>query len=132
MAGLELAPYFPETFNPFNIISSAASLIIDITGTILCYRANRNGDNDDFIGRMICLSWPILIRVVVLFAIFLVVFAQRTVAIVLISDSDTAMFMLVALLEIYFYCLLYKYVKLVAQPKEALGKPIWRVCSVGC
>jgi hypothetical protein len=94
-------------------IFNAAILIIIITGTILCYRANRSGDNADFIGRMICLSWPVHIKIGVLFL------AIAVVVIFLISDSDMARYIYGALYEICLYWLLYKYVRLVAHPKEA-------------
>jgi hypothetical protein len=60
---------------PFSIgafISAAINLIVAGFGIVLCYRANKSGDDTDFIGRMICLGWPIGVRLVVTFsAIFL-------------------------------------------------------------
>lgn len=60
---------------PFSIgafISTAVNLTVAVIGIVLCYRANESGDDADFIGRMICLGWPIGVRLVVTFsAIFL-------------------------------------------------------------
>jgi hypothetical protein len=59
--------FYGQTFKTMDVISAAAGLTITIIGIILCYRANRSGDNTDFVGRMICLGWPILIKLAVLF-----------------------------------------------------------------
>jgi hypothetical protein len=126
-----LASYFPETFNMVTLISNAAGVMIVATGTILCYWANRSGDNTDFIGRMVCLGWPIGNRLLALAAVSgLAIFPT-----VSLTDSvGTAMgyswdqikeavrfeeYVLRLAFGILYYWLLYKYVKLVAQPKEA-------------
>ncbi len=116
---LELARYFPETFNMVKFMSRAAILIINITGTMLCYRTNRSGDNADFIGRMVCLSWPVGIKVFVLFSAISLVVANLFGA--SFSESDVKLFIAIfgGLFEISFYWLLYKYVRLVAHPNEA-------------
>jgi hypothetical protein len=126
-----LATYFPETFNMVTLISNAALVIILTTGTILCYWANRSGDNTDFIGRMICLAWPINVRLLALAAVIgLALFPTFS----LTDRVGTAMgyswdqikevvrveeYVLRLAFGILYYLLLYKYVKLVAQPKEA-------------
>ncbi|MBI4963349.1 MAG: hypothetical protein HY913_08730 [Desulfomonile tiedjei] len=123
--------YFPETFNILTLMCNAASVIIVTTGVMLCYRANRNGDNTDFIGRMICLGWPVGIRLLVLAVIpGLALFPTFS----LIDRVGTAMgyswdqikeamlvpeYVLRLAFGILYFWLLYKYVKLVAQPKEA-------------
>jgi hypothetical protein len=50
--------YSGGPFDADRLISAAVFLTIAIIGIILCYRVNKNGDNADFIGRMICLGWP--------------------------------------------------------------------------
>lgn len=117
---LDLAPLFPETFNIVRFIPSAAGVIITTAGTILCYRVNRSGDNADFIGRMICLSWPISIKILVVFTpIIMVVGILFHAAFGIDADLDPIVTVFGILLGISLYWLLYKYVKLVAQPKEA-------------
>ncbi|AFM22864.1 hypothetical protein [Desulfomonile tiedjei] len=117
---LELAPFFPETFNMVEFISSAVGVIITIAGTILCYRVNRNGDNTDFIGRMICLSWPVSIKIGVLFsAIFIVTKTLFHATFGIDANFRPVVAAFDMPLEVFFYWLLYKYVKLVARPKEA-------------
>lgn len=115
------APCFPETFHTVDLIHNLAHLIIIITGTFLCYRANRSGDNADFIGRMICLSWPVGIKVSVVFLLvgaFAALFIYVAFGIEFEFDSDMAMAISIysEVMEIYLYGLLYKRVKLAARP----------------
>jgi len=62
-------------------LSAAASWIalaaINAAGVLVCYEVNRRGDDRDFLGRFVCLSWPVTIRLLVLVVIpgFMVVFA---------------------------------------------------------
>ncbi|MBI5570739.1 MAG: hypothetical protein HY914_12405 [Desulfomonile tiedjei] len=58
-----------------SLIYAAVYLTIAIIGTIICYRVNRNGDNTDFIGRMICLGWPVAVSFVVMLSAVLLAFA---------------------------------------------------------
>lgn len=60
--------YYGSTFKITDVIGAAITITVTSIGTILCYRANRRGDNTDFIGRMICLAWPIGVRLLVLAA----------------------------------------------------------------
>lgn len=46
-----------------DLISTALNLTVTAMGTILCYRVNSRGDNKDFVARMICLGWPVGVRV---------------------------------------------------------------------
>ncbi len=105
--------YYDAEFKITDVITAAIDAVALIIGTIVCYRANRDGDNADSIGRMICLSWPIVVR---LFVLFLGVYGAL---IVLSSYSDMGNVIIGALFEICLYLLLYKYVKIVAQPKVA-------------
>jgi len=50
----------------FGWIYFGMSLLICLLGTIWCYQANHQGDDQDFISRMVCLSQPIGIRLVVI------------------------------------------------------------------
>ena len=124
---LELANYFPVPFNMARLIYSAATLIIIITGTILCHRANRSGDNADFIGRMICLGWPIFVKLLVLSIV--IFFGFEIVGKAMGGTSQqihTALDIVPVpvVLTILNYWLLHKYVRLVAHPMKALEKPI--------
>jgi uncharacterized membrane protein (DUF485 family) len=46
-----------------------AMAAVNAAGVLLCYEANRQGDNREFVNRLVCLSWPITIRVTVLFVV---------------------------------------------------------------
>ena len=109
------------------------SVVIVLTGTIICYRANRSRDNTDLIGRMVALGWPIFVKVVVLsvvpaFAMISLIDIVGT-AMGYASDQiqkawDLGGVVYVLVFGIVYYWLLYQYVKLVAQPKEARGTPL--------
>jgi len=58
-----------QQFTIANLALDALGAVVTIGGTVLCYRANKRGHNSDFIGRMICLTWPIGIKVTVLLVI---------------------------------------------------------------
>jgi hypothetical protein len=66
LAGLFVV-YSPGPFDTRLPLSAAAYLIMAILGTVFCYRANKSGDDADFIPRMICLGLPTAIQ----FAAFL-------------------------------------------------------------
>lgn len=56
-----------------HLLFSLTILIITVVGTVLCYGANKRGDDTDFIPRMICLGWPIGFRLAVIFGGFILV-----------------------------------------------------------
>ena len=61
---------------PFSIgalIFPTINLAAIVLGIILCYRVNRSGDNSDFIGRMVCLGWPIGIWYAVFYSPFFLI-----------------------------------------------------------
>jgi hypothetical protein len=55
--GLPLFVLYGAPFGVESLLSIGAGFIIAIIGIMLCYRANRSGDNKDFVPRMICLNW---------------------------------------------------------------------------
>lgn len=123
VAYTEVVGYIGHQFNMPIAVRSAVYIAVAIIGTILCYRANRNGDNNDFISRMICLSWPIGVKLNVVFAAIVcaVSVSERIAGTEIVSPHLARIYDL--LVSICYYWLLHKYVKLVAQPKEALGTP---------
>jgi hypothetical protein len=68
--------YYAGSFEFLRLVPLALSVAAGGLGIYLCYKANKAGDNKDFIGRMICLGWPCAFRTiaigVVMFAIVLV------------------------------------------------------------
>jgi hypothetical protein len=60
---------FQETWPP--LLSTAAQWlafgVVNAAGILVCYEANRQGDNREFVNRFVCLSWPITIRLLTLF-----------------------------------------------------------------
>ncbi|MBI1928643.1 hypothetical protein HYR99_30920 [Candidatus Poribacteria bacterium] len=51
------------------ITTLLANVALSIWGIVLCYQANRQGDDEEFIDRYICIRWPIYIRLFVLVGI---------------------------------------------------------------
>jgi hypothetical protein len=116
-----------STFKMEHLIAAVLVVASTIIGIILCYRANKSGDNTDFIGRMVCLSWPIGIKVGVLFSAFMIVFLIIFGIAVMQTGFDSgalkyftvATTIGIAFLQVCFYWLLYKYVTLIAHAKGA-------------
>ncbi len=65
-----VVPLFFYSVGPLDVdrlICFVLSAITGVAGIILCYRANKSGDNIDFIPRMICLGWTAAISVLSIF-----------------------------------------------------------------
>ena len=52
-----------EELTTLDVVGSLAYIFLVVLGTIFCYKANKEGDNKEFVDRFICLSWPIGIRI---------------------------------------------------------------------
>ena len=66
----DLAAFVPEAqLTPPKALAAAelmARVVILIGGTLLCFRANERADGRDFVDRFMCLSLPVVLRVVVI------------------------------------------------------------------
>ena len=58
----------------FDDITDIISIVGVVIGTLWCYRSNALGDNKEFIERIICLSFPVMIRTIVLSILILAAF----------------------------------------------------------
>ncbi len=56
-----------------HLLYALVMLIITGVGTVLCFRANKRGDDTDFVPRIICLGWPVGIRLSVFFGALILV-----------------------------------------------------------
>jgi hypothetical protein len=61
---VEIPIYSPEPVSPALIAMSLVSTGITGAGIYITYCANRSGDDKDFIGRFVCLMFPVGVRVV--------------------------------------------------------------------
>jgi hypothetical protein len=52
----------PNIFTTLNIL---LGLFLTVGGILLCYEANSQGDDKEFVDRITCLSWPINMRMLV-------------------------------------------------------------------
>lgn len=59
------ALYIGASYNYYDTIGSVLVLGISILGTCYCYKLNSNGDDKDFIVRIMCISVPVMIRILV-------------------------------------------------------------------
>lgn len=49
-----------------NVLGVIIDLLITVVGIFICYKANRKGDNKEFIERFICLSLPINLSMILI------------------------------------------------------------------
>ena len=66
-SALALVPPPPET--PTAVLAGQVLIIVASTlaGILICYEVNRRTDDRDFLDRMVCLSWPVTIRLAVVY-----------------------------------------------------------------
>lgn len=70
----EAAQYMPEEATAVPLSGSALVVLATLVGTSSCYIANRQGDNECFMERFICLSLPVLVRTMVVFTVLYTAF----------------------------------------------------------
>jgi hypothetical protein len=63
--GFEFGEAWPSPLSAAATWLSMAA--INAAGVLLCYEANRQGDNREFVNQFVCLSWPVTIRLLTLF-----------------------------------------------------------------
>ncbi len=121
----ELPIYSPEPVSPALIATSVISIVGTAVGIYVTYRANRSGDDRDFIARSVCLTFPVGVRLVV--ASIGVYVAYMIVGSIIGGDPfdqftehmtwiDVAF---ICLLEIVFYWRLWHHFTWIARPHDA-------------
>ncbi len=63
----EMTPSAPPEKSDFDVVLSLTYLATVVWGICVCYGANRQGDDRDFIARFTCLSWPLGLRLATLY-----------------------------------------------------------------
>ncbi len=63
---IETVSYLPSRGTTTELIGSTLVVAITAAGTFYCFRANQNGDGEEFVVRYICLGWVLLVRLFVL------------------------------------------------------------------
>ena len=51
-------------YNIYDFLSTVSLVAVTFWGIWHCYKANSSGDNTDFITRMMCIGFPVIVRVV--------------------------------------------------------------------
>ena len=64
LACIYITSLLPVKPNVFTVINIIFGLCITVGGVLLCYEANNQGDDEEFIDRIVCLSWPINVRMI--------------------------------------------------------------------
>ena len=57
--------YIDSSYNTYDFVSSLLWLASSVWGIYYCYKINSEGDNKDFIIRVMCIGLPVAIRVLV-------------------------------------------------------------------
>ena len=119
----QLSSHAGSTFKFVELVYAIVMVTGTIVGTIICYRANSSGDNTDFIGRMVCLSWPISIKIFAFFVtvgfVFLFIGGILTGGDISSGSAGDIFFVVAAILVwICYYRMLYKYVRIIASSKS--------------
>ena len=112
----ELSYLFPliEKPNSLDILDSLAYIAVTAFGILACYKANKRGDNKEFIDRFICLSWPIGILLFVIFmisAVFYLIIGYSIAGDAFFDQPTTLFDVLIFIgIEIAFYLWVRKYI----------------------
>lgn len=111
----------PNLLTGINIL---LGLAITAGGILLCYKANSQGDDEEFIDRMVCLSWPISMRmIVVLIPIYIasaLIFAGNTSQ----PELNIADVAITVVYSIYFYKWLHTCLLKISQPANTVNQPV--------
>lgn len=65
-----IAHYWATQLNIWAIAIDAALLFLTVIGTYLCYTTNSKGDGREFIERMVCIGFPVLVQMLLLTLVF--------------------------------------------------------------
>jgi len=111
-----------EIFTTVNLLLSITIVSLDIIGIYLCYEANKQGDGLLFIERIVCLSVPLGIRILVLSIVLLIIFSivGAIFSAIFFPDysanslADIILTLTLYVISIWFYYRLYKYLKFVS------------------
>lgn len=88
-------------------------LVLTFFGLYSCYQANRDGDNKDFVGRFVCVSLPINIRLLVIAVPISV--AGGLLGAIFFAGADLFFNLLAIFATLFEFLWIRKYMKLIAQ-----------------
>lgn len=71
-----------SAYNYYDYIDSVLAVAITIGGVYYCYKINKEGDNKNFIARVICIGLPVAVRISVLFILVLFLYTGLELAII--------------------------------------------------
>ncbi|MFW5431927.1 MAG: hypothetical protein ACKE5Q_03995 [Methylophilaceae bacterium] len=86
----QLSGYVDTVSNVYDMLSNCLELVLGVAGIVYCYKINSTGDDKDFIARMVCIGFPVMIRLIsVLFPIMVIISVLGEVLSPTRSDSIT-------------------------------------------
>ena len=108
----------PNLLTGINIL---LGLSITAGGILLCYKANSQGDDEEFIDRIVCLSWPISVRmIVILIPVYIasaVIFANNSSQ----PELNIADVAITVVYSVYFYKWLHTCLLKISQPANTVS-----------
>ncbi|GGB04684.1 hypothetical protein GCM10011491_35970 [Brucella endophytica] len=55
--------------NHWHYLTDIAAVLINMIGISICYRTNKAGDDKEFIERIVCIGFPVLVQVIIMFIV---------------------------------------------------------------
>ncbi|MBA2875435.1 hypothetical protein [Thermaerobacillus caldiproteolyticus] len=97
--------------NIYDVLYSFFSIAINFLGVIFCYKANKRGDNQDFIERFVCIGLPISIRILFLGIVMVGLYIPIGGYFGFYTDSTNIIdFIICILLEVLYYARMRSYI----------------------
>lgn len=94
----------------YTLFEALAFIIITIAGMLVCYQANKQGDDKEFIERFICIGFPIGIRISVFYLIFFICFEIFFYMLSGETYPDQRVFFIESMMLVAFECVDYLWV----------------------
>lgn len=86
-------------------------MFIITVGILLCYKINQLGDNEHFVDRMVCLSWPISCHINIIKILLIIIIAPEPSNPDSKLASDIFLFLLHIGLQLASFAVLYYYIR---------------------
>ncbi|WP_188825579.1 hypothetical protein [Brucella endophytica] len=96
----------PQTdLSLWNYLSDITNIAITIIGISICYRTNKSGDNKEFIERMICIGFPVIITMLIILIFFTILYfiILETTGNSAFMDTTLSDFIVMLVFQAFFY-----------------------------
>ena len=103
LIAVDVAGLVATELNFFVVLNSLLGVLITVGGILLCYEANSQGDDAEFIDRMVCLSWPISLRMFVVLIPVVVIYGLILASATGETETGIGDVLIMTFYLIYFY-----------------------------